>query len=337
MSYVNANSVTENVISDVLHKVIDLDPEYLRQIKTALYMVLNGYDIAPKCTELQVIDDSWMDDLMRYCERKAIAGRSKGTLARYYYVMTHVLSYINKSIKEITPGDLNEYIERYKFTNRVSNNTLHGVRLCISAFFTWQHEHGYIPTNPAKGVDPIKVPKTVKKAYSDEDMEKIKSAAKDIRDRAIVEFLYSTGVRISEMTALNIDDIDFMTKTIVVNGKGSKERQVYLSDVAAMYLKAYMDSRNDDCPALFIGNRKPYKRLDNSGVRAMLKKCGAAVGVDKVHPHRFRTTMATNLVAKGMPIEEVSILLGHEKLDTTKIYTLVDDARVKNNHKKYIG
>ena len=327
----------EDVITDVLRKIIDLEPEITNRVKTALYMVLGGYEITPKCTEVRVIDNSWVDDLERFLDRKRLSGKSDGTVERYDYVLRKVFTYINKPIKDITEGDLNGYIEAYKRINKVSNSTLEGIRLCISSFFTWQHERGYIPKNPSRGVDPIKVPKKVKKAYSDEELEKIKNNCKNLRDKAIVEFLYTTGVRISEMTALNRSDIDVKDKTIIVYGKGAKEREVYMTDVSCMYLSAYLYQRKDENEALFVGNHTPYKRLSPSGVRSMLKNIGLATSIEKVHPHRFRTTCATNLLRKGMPIEEVAEILGHQKLETTRIYALIDKEKVKADHRRYMA
>lgn len=327
----------EQIISEVLHHLLELEPEQARQVKTALYMVLNHYDITPKCTDVRVIDNSWMDDLTRFCERKRLAGKSEATIERYNYILRKVLTFINKPIADITEGDLNTFIEVYKKITHVSNCTLEGMRLCISSFFTWQHERGFIPRNPSRGVDPIKVPKTVKKAYSDEELEKIKNACKTLRDKAIVEFLYTTGVRISEMCALNREDIHIEDKSIIVYGKGAKEREVYMTDVSLMYLSAYLYQRRDSNDALFVGSKSPHGRLTAAGVRSMLKAIGQAVCIEKVHPHRFRTTCATNLLKKGMPIEEVSQILGHEKLDTTRGYCLVDKEKVKADHRRYMA
>lgn len=322
----------ETIISDVLHRMIeDITPEQGRQLETALYVVLDKYSITEKSTSVATVEKSWQEDLQRFIDRKRISGKSEKTLERYDYIMNRVLGYINKPISEVTEGDLNDFIEKYKRFRQVSNTTLEGFRLCISSFFTWQHERGYIQRNPARGVDPIKCPKRLKKAYTDEDMEKLRRQCEHIRDMALIEFLYSTGVRISELCALNRDDIRISDKEIVIYGKGAKEREVYLTPVSCMYLSAYLYQRQDDNPALFVSHKKPYSRLNPGGVRAMLKKIGLAAGVEKVHPHRFRTTLATNLIKKGMPVEEVKVILGHEKIDTTLLYALVDKSKVKSD------
>lgn len=328
---------TESVISNVLHHLIDFDPELLRRVQSALYVVLEEYDIAPKCTAIMAINNSWLDDLERFCERKRIAGKSEGTISRYRYVLTTCLAYINKAIKDITEADLIGYIEMYKRMRNVSNCTLEGVRLCMSSFFTWQHERGFIPKNPSRGVDPIKIPKVIRKSYSDEELEKIKQDCKCLRDKAMVEFLYTTGVRISEMVALNREDVHVIDKTIIVYGKGAKEREVYMTDVSCMYLSAYLYQRTDNNPALFVSHKKPHDRLTAGAIRTLLRKIGLHTGVEKVHPHRFRRTCATNLLRKGMPIEEVSQILGHEKLDTTRLYCVVDKEKVKADHRRFMA
>ncbi len=329
--------MTEQIISEILHHLLDFEPEQAKKVKTALYMVLNKYEITPKSTEIRVVEDSWMDDLARFCERKRLAGKSEATIERYDYILRKVLTFINKPIRDITEGDLNIFIEIYKKITHVSNATLEGMRLCISSFFTWQHERGFIPKNPSRGIDPIKVPKTVKRAYSDEELEKIKNGCKTLRDKAIVEFLYTTGVRISEMCALNRKDISVEDKTIIVYGKGAKEREVYMTDVSLMYLSAYLYQRRDGNDALFVGNKAPHERLSAAGVRSMLKSIGTEQGIIKVHPHRFRTTCATNLLRKGMPIEEVAEILGHQKLETTRLYALIDKEKTKADHRRYMA
>lgn len=326
----------ETIISEVLHKLMDFEPEQAKRVKNALMVVLDEYDISRRCTEVQRIEKSWQTDLERFCERKLISGKSEATVKHYRYQISRVLQYINKPVSEITEGDLNGFIEDYKIIRHVSNSTLEGIRLCMSSFFTWLHEKGYIGKNPARGLDPIKVPKKVKKVYSDEELEKIKQCCQTVRDKAIIEFLYTTGVRVSEMTALNLDDIRTVDRTIVVYGKGAKEREVYLTDVSCMYLSMYLAERQDTNPALFVSEREPHNRLTAQGVRALLKRIGKKTGVDNVHPHRFRSTCATNLLRKGMPIEEVSQILGHEDLDTTQLYCLVDKEKVKTDHHRYM-
>ena len=328
----------ENVVSEIIHRTAKLLPvEQQKDLQTTLYVVLGKYEITEKSTDLRINDVTWVDDLQRFIERKRISGKSERTLKQYQYQLSRILSYINKPIDKITEGDLNEYLEKYKLIRKVSNVYLDGIRLTMSSFFGWQHRKGFIPKNPAAGVDPIKIEKKIKKAYSDEDLEKIRRKCENMRDLAIVEFLYATGVRISEMCALNREDVRINEREIIVFGKGAKEREVYLTPISCMYLKAYLSERKDDCEALFVSARGTHKRLMPSGVQAMLRKIGKGVGVEKCHPHRFRRTLATNLLRKGMPLQEVQLVLGHTKVETTLIYCEVDKDSVKADHRKYMA
>jgi len=326
----------ESIISEALHRMRSLSPEQGKELETVLYIVLNKYELQPKSTEVRVINQTWQDDLQRFLERKRISGKSERTLSQYKYHLTRILSFINKPIREVTEGDLNNYLDVYRKVRKVGNVYLEGIRLCMSSFFTWQHDKGFIPKNPARGIDPIKCEKTIKKPFSDEELEKIRRQCEQIRDMAMVEFLYATGVRISEMCSLNRDDVRITDKELIVYGKGAKERTVYLTPISCMYLSAYLYQRTDGNPALFVGLKKPYSRLTTAGAESRLREIGSRAGVEKVHPHRFRRTMATNLLRKGMPLEEVSQVLGHEKLETTLIYAILDKDRVKADHHRYM-
>lgn len=325
-------TTAEKITDDILRRLKDeITTEQALILKDSLFVVLSKYEIEEPSTELATIDNSWNRDLQRFLDRKSMSGKSEKTVERYRYVLSKVLAYINKPIDEITEGDLIDYLEKYKLIRNVSNSTLDGCRRCISSFFTWQHAKGYISRNPSAGIDPIKIPKVIKKAYSDEDMEKLRRECTQLRDMALVEFLYTTGVRVSELCALNRDDVKVTSREIIVYGKGAKEREVYLTPVSCMYLTAYLEKRTDSEQSLFVSTRKPYKRMTPGGVRAMLKKLGNRSGVEKVHPHRFRTTLATNLIKKGMPVEEVKTILGHESINTTLIYALIDQGKVKSD------
>lgn len=328
----------ETIISETIHRMVkSLTVEQQKELQTTLYVVLGKYEITEKSTDLRINDVTWMDDLQRFLERKRIAGKSERTIEQYDYQLKRILSYINKPIEKVTEGDLNEYLEKYRLIRKVSNVYLDGIRLIMSSFFGWMHKKGFIPKNPAAGVDPIKIEKRIKKAYSDEDLEKVRRGCGNMRNLAIVEFLYATGVRISEMCALNREDVRISEKEIIVFGKGAKEREVFLTPISCMYLKAYLRERTDDNPALFVSAKKPCDRLQPSGVQALLRKIGKGVGVEKCHPHRFRRTLATNLLKKGMPLQEVQIVLGHTKIETTLIYCTIDKDCVKADHRKYMA
>ena len=314
-----------------------MDGREMGELKNALYYVLSGYDISEKCTDVQRIDKSWESVLGTFLVRKRVEGRSERTLALYSLHLRRMLQNLNKPVEEITEADLFVYIEIYKRKRNVSGAYLDNIRLVFSSFFGWLNTKGYISRNPAAGLDPIKTEKRIKKPLSDTELEKLRRKCRLERDLALIEFLYSTGVRVSELVALNRQDIDFSSMDVIVYGKGAKERETYLTAASCMHLKEYLDSRTDDNEALFVGLKSPYKRLTVSGVEEILRRLGRQTGIEKVHPHRFRRTMATNILNKGMPIEEVKEILGHVKLDTTMIYCQVNRENVRHSHRKFMS
>lgn len=314
-----------------------LGAEQYNELKSALYMVLQEYELTERCTELMDVDKSYIHYLQLFLARKKTEGKSENTLELYKMHLTNLLQNLNMPIDKITENDLFVYLAKYKKERGVSNAYLDNIRLVFSSFFGWLNAKGYISKNPTMGLEPIKVEKRIKKPLSDEELEKLRRTCEQERDLALLEFLYSTGVRVSELVALNRQDIDFYGKNVIVYGKGSKERETYLTATSCMHLKAYLDSHQDTNEALFVSNKKPYERLTVAGVEGILKKLGKSAGVEKVHPHRFRRTMATNALKKGMPLEEVKELLGHTKLDTTMIYCTVNKENVKHSHQKYMS
>lgn len=327
----------ENIVREVLHKLIDLEPSILKRIEVTLESVLIKYEIQEKTTEIMPIEGSWQNELQTFLDRKRIAGKSEKTLEQYHYNLSRALGYINKPVKDITTVDLADYLDKYKRIRKISNTSLQNIRLNMSSFFGWLHDKGMIPRNPAKGLDTIKVEKRIKKPYSDEELERIKRECKNLRDLALVEFLFSTGVRISELCALDRTDINLpRSDEIVVYGKGAKERRVYMTPVCSMYVSAYLAQRTDNNPALFVGLRSPHSRLTTHGVREILQSIGKKCNVEKVHPHRFRRTVATSLLSKGAPLQIVQHFLGHCKPETTMVYCTVDDETVRADHRKYL-
>ncbi|NBJ95639.1 site-specific tyrosine recombinase/integron integrase [Parablautia muri] len=326
--------MVEQVISKVLMEMMG---KGIDELKAVLYCVLSGYDISEKSTELQSVDESWKEELGAFLVRKRVEGRSDGTIEQYNLHLSRMLRYINKPAKEITESDLFMYISMYKKQRNVSSVYLDNIRLVFSSFFGWLNNKGYIAKNPAAGLDPIKAEKRIKKPLSDTELETLRRKCVIKRDIALIEFLYSTGVRASELIALNRQDIDFNSMDAVVYGKGAKERETYLNAAACMHLKEYLNTRTDGNEALFVSLKAPHDRLTVSGVEEILRRLGKATGIEKVHPHRFRRTMATNILNKGMPIEEVKEILGHAKLDTTLIYCQVNKENVKHHHRKYMS
>lgn len=278
-------------------------------------------------------EDMGMDMLKAYLDAKIIEGRSAKTIERYRYAIVNLLDATRVPIRQISVFHLRAYLMKER-ERGISDSTLEGMRSVYSAFFNWLQRESMIQVNPAANLGPIKSVKQVKTPYSDVDIERLKAACGNLRDKAIICFLLTTGCRISEVVGLDRDAIDLRNLRCTVLGKGSKERVVYFDTVAALHLKSYLDTRKDGHPALFIG--KGTERLKPGGVRLMLNQVADKAGVDHVHPHRFRRTLATNLISHGMPIQEVARILGHDKLDTTMKYVYLNDSDVQNSYRKYV-
>ena len=277
--------------------------------------------------------DMETDELLdAYISAKTIEGRSPKTLDRYKYIITKMMKSINIPVRKISVFHIRTYLTKEK-QRGLSDRTLEGTREVLSAFFGWLHREGLINSNPISNLGTIKYAKVTRLPYTQVDIEKLKESCNNDRDRAIISFLLSSGCRISEVCALNRTDIDFDNKQCTVLGKGNKERIVYIDDITVLHLKRYLNSRKDEYEALFIG--KNTKRLQPGGIRYMLKKVANKAEVSNTHPHRFRRTLATSLIDHGMPIQEVAIILGHDKLDTTMGYVYTDNKNVKNSYEKY--
>lgn len=276
------------------------------------------------------------DALRLFIDSKRIEGCSEKTLNYYKETLEIILNKINKDYFLIITEDLRTFLSHYKEQNNVSKTTIDNVRRIASTFFSWLENEDYISKSPCRRIHKIKTDKIIKEVYSDETIELMRQTVSNKRDLAIIEILISTGIRVGELVKLNIKDVDFDNKECVVFGKGNKQRRVYFSAKAKLLLKQYLDSRKDNSSALFVSLLKPYSRLEISGVEIMLRKIGKKIGIGKVHPHKFRRTLATKAIDKGMPIEQVQHLLGHSKIDTTLEYAMVDDSNVKSSHKKFL-
>lgn len=278
-------------------------------------------------------NDVESDELLEaFLDAKRVEGRSPKTIERYDYIIRRICKTINVPIKRISVFHLRKYLSDEK-ARGVSDNTLDGIRQVLSSFYGWLQKEGLITNNPTANLGAIKSTKKIRKPYSAVDMEKLKESCTCDRDKAILYVLLATGCRISEICALDRDSIDFDNGEIMVLGKGNKERTVFIDDITAMLLKRYVESRKDMSESLFIG--KGTERLRPGGVRLMLKRLERRSGVLNVHPHRFRRTLATNLIDRGMSIQEVAAILGHEKLDTTMKYVYVNKTNVKNSYRKH--
>ena len=276
------------------------------------------------------------DYLQEFLDVKALEGCSKATIENYKFNLNKFLLGVGKDPTEIVTQDIRKYLADYKRERGVSNTTLDNMRRVFQSFFTWMHREGYVLKDPCAAVNKIRADKIIKNPYSDEEMELMREAVKNLREKAIIEVLYSTGMRIGELEKLNKDDIDFVNGKAIVFEKGAKEREVYFNVKAQLALKKYLENRNDTNEALFVGLQSPYNRLKVSTYEKILRELGGRCGVH-CHPHRFRRTCATILLNKGMPIQEVSKILGHAKLETTMIYCEINQQSVAANHKKYMN
>ena len=306
--------------------------EDLNTIMRIMADLLQGYDVS----EASGRTDGKDDLLDCYLDALKVEGRSPKTLERYEYVIRRMMRALGVPTRQVTVYHVRGYLSAEQ-RRGISEGTLDGIRQVFSAYFGWLHREGLIERDPMGNIGAIRSQKKQKQIYTPVDIEKLSEKCTDLRyaerNRAIISFLKSTGCRISEMTGLNREDVNLRKLEVVVLGKGNKERKVYLDDVTGMMLAKYLETRTDDCPALFAGAKG--ERLKPGGVRAMLKQLAGKAGVEHVHPHKFRRTLATNLQRRGMPIQEVAHILGHEKLDTTMKYVVINDDDLKNDYRKY--
>lgn len=275
--------------------------------------------------------------LQRFLEAKKIEGCSERTIQYYRTTVSKLLSKVTQPIRKVTTEDMREYLVDYQKINNCGKTTIDNVRRNISSFFSWLEEEDYILKSPMRRIHKIRSKKAVKKVITDEDIERLRDGCTCLRDVAMIDLLYSTGIRVGELVRLNVSDINFNERECVVFGKGDKERRVYFDAKAKIHLQNYLNSRNDDNPALFVTLDRPFDRLKISGVEIRLRELGRSLNLEKIHPHKFRRTMATRAIDKGMPIEQVQKILGHSQIDTTMQYAIVNQNNVKASHRKYIS
>lgn len=268
---------------------------------------------------------------------KRIEGCSEKSLKYYQTTIESMISAIGKSVKTITTDDIRTYLTDYQSKKQSSRVTIDNIRRILSSFFSWLEDEDYILKSPVRRIHKVKTISNIKETYTDEALELMRDNCSEVRDLAIIDMLASTGMRIGEMVLLNREDINFNERECVVLGKGDKERIVYFDARTKIHLQTYINSRNDDNAALFVSLKSPFKRVTIGGIEARLRKFGKQLGLQKVHPHKFRRTLATMAIDKGMPIEQLQQLLGHKRIDTTLQYAMVKQSNVKIAHRKYIG
>ncbi|MCM1027120.1 MAG: tyrosine-type recombinase/integrase [Roseburia sp.] len=323
-------SIIQNVIN---HFNGRLDDSVINTIQDILTIELNNYEIQERCTEIVVHDNSNEGILKKFVATKRVEGIAESTIKRYVEQIMALLNFLGKSISEINTYDIRFYFSVKRERDKVSNRTLDGTRRCYNSFFKWVANEGYMPKNPCATIAQIKCKKVIRKPYSATELEKLRKACDNVRDLALVEFLYATGCRVSEVSNLDVVDVDFENMQCTVLGKGNKERIVYLTEVSTMYLQEYVTTRKYLSDALFVGKRG--ERLSKNGIEALLKRLGAKANVENVHPHRYRRTLATNLLDHGMNIQDVAAILGHADLKTTQVYCYISQRNVQNAYRKY--
>lgn len=321
----------EEKIVNVLNEMA----EYLSisQLKKLQEVILKTF--AENETEKKKIPNE--DFLEMFLSAKRIEGCSDRTIQYYRVTVEHLLDHVSTEVRKITTEEMRRYLTDYQRINNCSNVTIDNVRRNISSFFSWLEEEDYILKSPMRRIHKIKTKTVVKNTISDEGIERLRDHCKEIRDLAMIDLLYSTGIRVGELVNLNINDIDLEGRECVVYGKGDKERKVYFDAKAKVHLKEYIDGRSDENEALFVTLDAPFDRLKISGVEIRLRQMGRKLQLDRIHPHKFRRTMATRAIDKGMPIEQVQKILGHSQIDTTMQYAIVNQNNVKNSHRKYIS
>lgn len=316
-------------------KIINEMAEYLNvsQMKKLQEVLLKTFT-EEEAARTEVSNEEY---LQLFLDAKQIEGCSERTIQYYRTTIIKLFSKIVTPVRKITTEEIRHYLVKYQQINNCSKVTVDNVRRNISSFFSWLEEEDYILKSPMKRIHKIKTKQKVKETISDEAIEQLRDNCNCLRDLAIIDLLYSTGIRVGELVNLNISDVDFEARECIVFGKGDKERKVYFDAKAKIHLQEYLDKRIDDNPALFVTLDAPYDRLKISGVEIRMRRLGRLLHMEKIHPHKFRRTMATRAIDKGMPIEQVQKLLGHSQIDTTMQYAIVNQTNVKTSHQKYIA
>ena len=324
----------EQIITEIQQKMLKhLNNEQLKALENVLVKVLENKTVTVTEKSVKIKEDL----VSAFVLAKRIEGLSEKTLTYYTNTIEYMLSAIEKTAQQITTDDLRKYLTEYQLNKQSSKVTIDNIRRILSSFFSWLEDEDYIVKSPVRRIHKIKSATIIKEVYTDEALELMRDNAPTLRDLAMIDLLASSGMRVGEMVLLNRDDINFNERECVVFGKGKKERIAYFDARTKIHLKEYLDSRNDNNPALFVHLKAPFDRLNIGGIEVRLRELGKSLNIPKVHPHKFRRTLATSAIDKGMPIEQVQQLLGHQKIDTTLHYAMVKQQNVKIAHRKYIG
>ena len=324
----------DELVNEVVQKMMYcLDNVQLVQLKQVMEQLLVCYEVTSANTE-KVDENNYLE---MFIAAKKIESCSEKTLKYYQATITAMMDSVKKSVCRITTEDLRGYLTDYQEKHKSSRVTIDNIRRILSSFFSWLEDEDYIIKSPMRRIHKVKTMSSIKETYTDEELERMRDSCDELRDLAMIDMLASTGMRVGEMALLNRDDINFAERECIVFGKGDKERIVYFDARTKLHLQEYLESRNDDNTALFVTLKAPYERIQIGGIESRLRDIGKNLNIHKVHPHKFRRTLATMAIDKGMPIEQLQRLLGHQRIDTTLQYAMVKQSNVKLAHKKYIG
>lgn len=326
----------DNLINEIEQAMLNiLDNEQLSQLRKVLDYTFRNVCVTEIKTENTEESNSTL--VVSFLSSKSVEGCSEKTIAYYRSTLNNALTKVGKKISHVTTDDLRNYLNDYQKESNASKVTVDNIRRILSSFFAWLEDENHIVKSPVRRIHKVKTGKTVKETYTDEALEEMRDHAGNSRDLALIDLLASTGMRVGELVKLNRDDIDFQNRECIVTGKGDKQRKVYFDARTKIHLRKYLSERTDNNDALFVSLLSPSQRLQISGVEIRLRKLGRELNMSKVHPHKFRRTLATMAIDKGMPIEQVQHLLGHQSLDTTLQYAMVNQNNVKLSHRKYLG
>lgn len=331
--------MNETLISDVVQGMLPfLDNAQLEELKYVLQQALQGKTVVELETadrEERLMENQRLTEL--FIAAKRVEGCSEKSLKYYSDTISAMLREVNKEIRHIVTDDLRLYLTDYQAKRSSSKVTIDNIRRILSSFFSWLEDEDYILKSPVRRIHKVKTTANIKEIYTDEELEMMRDNCEDLRDLAMIDLLASTGMRVGEMVLLNREDINFVERECVVIGKGDKERPVYFDARTKLHLMAYLEERTDENPALFVSLKAPFNRLLIGGVEVRIREMGLKLGIKKSHPHKFRRTLATTAIDKGMPIEQVQRLLGHQRIDTTMMYAQVQQSNVKIAHRKFVG
>ncbi len=326
----------KELTADVMQRMLPyLDNAQMKQLEQAMENVLQNYEITGIDTGFAEDDNQTLLDA--FLSSKRIEGCSEKTLKYYRTTLETMLASLGKNVRRVFTEDLRNYLTEYQNRNQCSKVSIDNIRRILSSFFAWLEDEDYIVKSPVRRIHKVKTATCIKETYTDEDLERMRDNCENLRDLAIIDMLASTGMRIGEMVLLNRRDINFNERECVVFGKGDKERVVYFDARTKLHLQEYLEGRQDKNPALFVSLKAPYERVKIGGIETRLREIGKKLNIIKVHPHKFRRTLATMAIDKGMPIEQLQRLLGHQRIDTTLQYAMIKQSNVKIAHKKYIG